>query len=336
MGAKRAAALGRDELVACVDSDHHRAREFATTFGSRAVSDIAAALKLKPDIVVVATTHDALAATAVAALGAGAHVLVEKPAGRNVREVDAIAEAASAAGRLVKVGFNHRFHPGIGRAVELATSGDFGEVMYVRGRYGHGGRLGYEKEWRASPELSGGGELLDQGMHLLDLCHWILGPLPMTASLLRTNFWEMDVEDNAAILLGERDDRHGPWATLHVSWTEWKNEFVLEVYCRNAKVQVHGLGGSYGPEILRVYRMSPKMGPPTVEEVPFPPEDLSWSAEWEHFRGALAAGAPAVLLGDLASARYGLEIVEAAYERDPVADTGAGGGCGNDGERSGR
>src|SRR5581483_2980358 len=120
-----------------------------------------------------------LAENACRALEAGAHVLVEKPAGIGVADVDRIAAAAAQAGRLVKVGFNHRFHPAIMRAVTEARSGRFGDVMFARARYGHGGRLGYEQEWRMRPELSGGGELIDQGMHLLDIFHWLLGPLPL-------------------------------------------------------------------------------------------------------------------------------------------------------------
>jgi predicted dehydrogenase len=81
--------------------------------------------------------------------------------------------------------------------------------MHLRGRYGHGGRPGYDREWRAQPERSGGGELIDQGMHLLDLTHWLAGPLPLHSALLRTQFWDTPVEDNAALILGE-GRRAGP------------------------------------------------------------------------------------------------------------------------------
>ena len=139
------------------------------------------------------------------------------------------------------MGFNHRFHPGIARAAEEVHSGRHGELMHLRARYGHGGRLGYEREWRADPARSGGGELVDQGMHLLDLSHWLAGPLPLHSALLRTQFWDTPVEDNAALILGEAGSRSDPWAMLHVSWTEWKNLFSLEIYCRTAKLQVDGL-----------------------------------------------------------------------------------------------
>jgi predicted dehydrogenase len=113
----------------------------------------------------VAITHSHLAELACRVLESGVHVLVEKPAGCGVADIDRIVKTAEEARRLVKVGFNHRFYPGIRRAVEEARSGRFGPVMFMRARYGHGGRLGYEKEWRADASVSGSGELIDQGVY---------------------------------------------------------------------------------------------------------------------------------------------------------------------------
>ena len=209
----------------------------------------------------------------------------------------------------MKVGFNHRFHPAIARAVAEAHSGEHGDVMFVRARYGHGGRLGYESEWRARPEVSGGGELIDQGMHLLDLCFWLLGPLPLQGALVRTNFWNMRVDDNAVLTLSESSDRAAPWATFHVSCSEWKNEFALEIYCRAAKLQVLGLVRSYGTQRLRIWRMTPELGPPDLEEITYEPEDASWAAEWRHLREAILAHDERPLLGDLVSARYAHDCV---------------------------
>jgi predicted dehydrogenase len=314
IGHKRAAALGpADELVGCFDVAPEAVVALAAEHGGRQCASLAELLALAPDVVVVAVTHDRLAELATASVAAGAHVLVEKPAGIGVAQVEALARAADAAGRRVKVGFNHRFHPGIARAIAEARSGAYGEVLHARARYGHGGRPGYDREWRAQPERSGGGEIIDQGMHLLDLTHWLLGPLPLHSALLRTHFWDTQVDDNAALLLGEAGSRTAPWAMLHVSWTEWKNMFSLEIYCRTAKLQVDGLVRSYGPQTLRIYRMSAELGPPEAETVEYPDEDGSWSAEWAHFTAAIADGSP--LLGDLADARYAWSVVEEAYER---------------------
>jgi predicted dehydrogenase len=297
IGRKRAAVLGPDdELVACYDpvSPLDPAVESA-----EAVIDAA-------DAVIVATPHDALAELTIAALDAGKHVLVEKPAGIGSAQVRAIADAATAAH--VHVGFNHRFHPAIERAVREARSGEHGEILHVRARYGHGGRPGYDREWRADRRRSGGGELIDQGMHLLDLSHWLLGALPLHSALLRTSFWDAPVEDNAVLILGDRTA--GPWTLFHVSWTEWKNLFSLEIFCRTAKLQVDGLARSYGPQRLTRYLMAPELGPPDVDVVDYPAEDASWEAEWLHFRHAIDAGeAPR-----LDSAAYAWSCVEAAYE----------------------
>jgi predicted dehydrogenase len=268
---------------------------------------------MAPDVLVVATVHDQLAGLVVRALQADAHVLVEKPAGVSVAQIDHLIACQRASGRVVKVGFNHRFHPGIARVADEVHSGRHGDLMYLRARYGHGGRLGYEREWRAEPARAGGGELIDQGMHLLDLTHWLAGPLPLHSALLRTHFWDTPVEDNAALVLGTARSRTDPWAMLHVSWTEWKNLFSLEVYCRTAKIQVEGLVRSYGPQRLTIYRMGAALGPPEVEEFTYPDEDHSWEMEWASFTRAIDADDTRLLNGDLGDARYAWEQIEAAY-----------------------
>lgn len=320
IGAKRAAALGsEDELLACCDVNEQAARELAERHGALACADLSELLETAPEIVVVATAHDRLAELAEHSLRAGAHVLVEKPAGTSSAQIERLIASQRASGRLVKVGFNHRFHPGIERAVAEVRSGRHGELMHLRARYGHGGRAGYEREWRLDPERSGGGELVDQGMHLLDLSHWLAGPLPLHAALLRTHFWETPVEDNAALILGDAHSRTDPWALLHVSWTEWKNLFSLEIYCRTAKLQVDGLVRSYGPQRLRIYRMGPELGPPDLWEISYPNEDRSWEREWASFRAAIEAGDERLLNGALNDARYAWGQIEAAYAAGPYA-----------------
>ncbi|HEV7528645.1 MAG TPA: Gfo/Idh/MocA family oxidoreductase [Solirubrobacteraceae bacterium] len=319
IGNKRADALGaEDELVGCTDASESASASFAAEHRTRAFANIDQLLECSPDVVVIAVSHDSLAPLAETALEAGAHVLVEKPAGLGVRQIERLSALEQATGKRVKVGFNHRFHGGLQRAAAEVHSSAHGELMHIRGRYGHGGRLGYDREWRADPRRSGGGELIDQGMHLLDLTHWIAGPLPLHSALLRTQFWDAPVEDNAALLLGDGASRESPWATLHVSWTEWKNLFSLEVYCRTAKLHVEGLARSYGPQRLRIYRMGPELGPPEVEVIDYPPEDGSWAAEWEHFAAALSAADGRPLSGDLEAAGYAWTQVEAAYALSPA------------------
>jgi predicted dehydrogenase len=314
IGHKRAEALAPGDLVVgATDPVAERAEELVAAHGGRACTDLEALLALEPDVIVIATTHDQLAPLARRALLARRHVLVEKPAGLGTAQVRELLEVARDVDRRVKVGFNHRFHPGLTELAAQVHSGAHGPLMHLRGRYGHGGRPGYDKEWRTQPQRSGGGELIDQGMHLLDLTHWLAGPLPLHSALLRTHFWETPVEDNAALVLGEGEGRTGPWAMLHVTWTEWKNMFSIEVYCRDAKLAVDGLVRSYGPQTLRIFRMKPELGPPELEERAYGREDQSWEREWEHFAGALQTGEP--LLGDLEDARYAWARIEEAYAR---------------------
>jgi predicted dehydrogenase len=259
-------------------------------------------------IVVVATTNDALAEVTLAMVRAGKHVLVEKPAARRASELDPIIEAAAAAGVQVRVGFNHRCHPALQKAHELFTSGALGELMFVRGRYGHGGRLGYEKEWRAIPALSGGGELIDQGVHLIDLARWFLGDFTEIGGRSHTYYWDMPVDDNAFLLLHTRQKQA---AFLHVSCTEWKNLFSLEIYGRDAKLHIEGLGGSYGVERLAYYKMLPQMGPPETTIWEYPMGDTSWQLELtEFFEDVRLGRAPSAGLAD---ARAALQIVERIY-----------------------
>jgi predicted dehydrogenase len=314
IGRRRAESLGDDRVVGCYDIDRRAAERLAGEHGAEACGSLGELTALRPDVVVVAAIHSALSPLACEALAAGAHVLVEKPAGISTGDVEAIRAAAHRAGRLVKVGFNHRFFPGIARAVTEARSGMHGQIMFARGRYGHGGRLGYEREWRADPRRSGGGEIVDQGMHMLDLTYWLLGPLPLHSSLLRTQFWDAQVDDNAVLLLGERGGigDSSPWGLIHVSWTEWKNMFSWEIYCERAKFAVDGLTRSYGAQSLRIYRMRPELGPPDVEQVDYPDVDVSWEREWQHFAAAIRAGDGRELLGDLEAAAYAWRCVEEA------------------------
>jgi predicted dehydrogenase len=197
-----------------------------------------------------------------------------------MQELSALETAAAKTGALVRVGYNHRYHPACLKALEVFRDGALGEMMFVRGRYGQGGRLGYEKEWRADPKLSGGGELIDQGVHLIDLAGLFLGEFTKVDGHLATYFWNMPVDDNAFVSLRTAQ---GQTAWLHVSCTEWKNLFSLEIYGRKGKLHWEGLGGSYGLEKLTYYKMLPQMGPPETTVWEFPRGDESWKLEMLEF-----------------------------------------------------
>jgi predicted dehydrogenase len=310
IGQKRSHALGTAKLVACSDSAGERAQALAGTAPDVfAAEDYQAVLKRNDvDVVIIATTNNFLAPIACAALEAGKHVLVEKPAALNVMEIDSVLAAQKKSGRLVRVGFNHRYHPALQKARALYTEGVLGDLMFIRGRYGHGARIGYEKEWRADPRISGGGELIDQGVHLIDLSRWFLGDFADISGFSHTYFWQMPVDDNAFLLLKTAQQQT---AFLHVSCTEWKNLFSFEIYGREAKLHIEGLGGSYGVERLVCYKMLPEMGPPETTIWEYPMGDRSWHLEFSEFLEDIRLNRkPAASLED---ARAALAVVEKIY-----------------------
>lgn len=312
IGRKRAASLGSARLVACADVDATRAISLATTAAGAIATDVSGVIARQDvDVVIVATTNDALTPLAIAALDAGKHVLVEKPAARTAAELDRLSAAASRTDRLVRVGFNHRYHPALQKAREITASRQLGPLMFVRGRYGHGGRPGYDREWRANPALSGGGELIDQGVHVIDLARWFLGEFTDTQGVAVTCFWDMTVDDNAFLTLRTAA---GQTAFLHVSCTEWKNMFSLEIYGRLGKLAIDGLGGSYGVERLTWYRMLPEMGrPPETTIWEYPRGDRSWDLEFAEFLEDIRLCRPPS--AGLADARAALAVVGDIYRR---------------------
>jgi predicted dehydrogenase len=228
----------------------------------------------------IATVNAALVPIASQALFAGKHVLAEKPGALSLRDLETLEKVAAQSEALYRIGYNHRFHPAFLKAREIFESGALGPMMFVRGRYGQGGRVGYEKEWRADPKLSGGGELIDQGVHLIDVAGVFLGEFTEVDGHVATYFWKMPVDDNAFLNLRTREGRT---AWLHASCTEWKNMFSLEVYGRDGKLHMEGLGGSYGLERLTWYKMLPQMGPPETTTWEYPRGDESWKIEMEEF-----------------------------------------------------
>jgi predicted dehydrogenase len=312
IGQRRAAAIaGLGHLTTlAVDLSKERAVEVAERWGARSSTDFRAAVEAADlDAVVIATSHAELSAIAVACLEAGKHALVEKPGGRNLAEVRAVADAAAATGRVAKVGYNHRFHPALLKAREIVDRGGLGPLMFIRGRYGHGGRLGYEKEWRFERAISGGGQLIDQGSHLIDLAHWFLGEFSDVQAALRTFFWNAEVEDNVFLTLSTAEGRI---AWLHATWTEWKNMFSLEIYGREGKLEIKGLGGSYGVESLTFYRMLPGMGPPETTRWEYPFIDRSWETETAEFIAAINEGRRPI--GDAADAVGSMSVIERVYQ----------------------
>jgi predicted dehydrogenase len=310
IGGKRAANLPPGSLTAVCDLIPERAAALAAKAGPPCVAttSLEQMLDTNPDAVILSTLNANLGEVALTCLRAGKHVLVEKPVAISLAEIDEMIACAGQQNLLVRAGYNHRFHPAFQEARRIFDSGVLGPLMFIRARYGHGGRVGYDREWRADPKLSGGGELIDQGVHLIDLAGWFLGEWAQIDGHVGTFFWDMPVDDNAFLHLLSTS---GQTAWLHASCTEWKNLFSFEIYGKLGKLHVEGLGGSYGVERLYYYQMLAQMGPPETTIYEFPRGDDSWGLETREFvEDICLQRQPGV---GLKQARAVMQVVETVY-----------------------
>lgn len=312
-GRRRAQALhrvGDGRLTIVADYLPEKARSLADEMGCQATArweEVVARDDL--DIVIVCTPPHLHASITIAALQQGKHVLCEKPLALNPAEARRMVEVALARGVKLKCGFNLRHHPALLQAREWFDRGVIGEPLFLRCHYGTGGRPGYEKEWRAKAEFSGGGQLVDQGIHLLDLCRWFLGEFDEAFGWLSTGYWDIaPLEDNAFALL--RTSR-GQVASIHVSWTQWKNLFTWELFGKDGYIKVDGLGGSYGTE-RAVLGKRAFLEPFREEITEFRGDDRSWEEEWREFLAAIRQGRNPS--GSGLDGLRALELAHAVYE----------------------
>ncbi|HSX13991.1 MAG TPA: Gfo/Idh/MocA family oxidoreductase [Chlamydiales bacterium] len=290
IGKRRAAQVAKDpeaKLVYAVDVNQEHILELQKSYGCQISTQWEKVISSPEiDAVIISTPNHLLAEIATAAIHHGKHLLVEKPLGRTAEESQAILSAAQQSPHflVLKTGFNHRFHPAISKAKALVDSGEIGSLFTIRARYGHGGRPGMEKEWRSSKILCGGGELLDQGVHLIDLIQWFGGDITSLYGVVETKFWNIDVEDNGYVIAKTAQDVN---AIFHVSWTNWKNIFSFEIFGTKGYINILGLGGSYGIETLEIGLRNPQGGKPSVSTIEYPGEDISWELEWKEFKQAI-------------------------------------------------
>jgi len=311
IGRKRALALSKkDRLIACCDINKSVAKQFASEFSCKPFvryQDLISMLKF--DIVIVSVVNKFAKDIVWYTLNSRMNVLAEKPLGRNAAEALEMVNKARKKGMILKTGFNHRFHPAVWKAKELVDSNQIGTIFNIRARYGHGGRPGMEKEWRASKDLCGGGELLDQGVHIIDLIRWFGGEINEVYGNVETKFWPLEVEDNAFALLKTKNNVS---ASFHVSWTNWKNIFSFEIFGTDGYLRIEGLGGSYGPETLELGIRKPEGGKPDITTFEFDPEDVSWKNEWKEFKSAIEEKREPIGSGN--DGLLANKVIEAIYE----------------------
>lgn len=252
------------------------------------------------DVLVVATPHHLLAKYARMCVRAGKHILLEKPCATRPAELIPVIADARAAGAMIIPGFTLRHYPGIEMARSFIESRT---PRYMRALYGHPGRPGYEKEWRADP-YCGGGELLDQGVHLIDLTHFLLGPSTLKDCWAGRGAWGAKVEDTVAMRL---ETTRGT-ALLQASWVEPRPVFRLEVICAEATLTVEGLGAGYGEH---VYDTLERHDRGHCRASWADPRQMALRNEWASFKATVASGESYALEED---ALRVLEIVQKARE----------------------
>lgn len=312
-GKRRARAIKQFddmELVMIAAAHLERAKLLADEMGCQATANWEDAVARQDiEAIIVCTPPHLHAPICIAAMKQGKHVLCEKPLARNPTEAEQIVEVSRQTGMKLKCGFNLRHHPGIQQARRWFEQSIIGKPNFIRCRYGIGGRPGYDKEWRADREVSGGGQLMDQGIHAIDLSRWFLGDFTQVSCFAATYYWKMkSVEDNAFVLL--RTDK-GQVASLHISWTQWKNLFSFELYGQDGYISVEGLGGSYGMEKAALGRRD-FTKPFSEEVIEFRGEDRSWYEEWKEFVTAIKENREPI--GNGYDGLQAIKLAYAAYE----------------------
>ena len=278
------------------------------------------------DVVFVCTPNNLTPLVVVEALEHGRHVFCEKPPGRGLADIQRIVETERAHPELKLIfGFNHRHHPGVTDAKAIVDSGNLGEILYLRGVYGKSGGDGFERSWRNDPAVGGGGILLDQGIHMLDLFRFFCGDFDEVMGMAVTSHWHIPVEDNAFVLL--RNAR-GQIAHLHSTATSWKHTFRLEIGLEKGYLTISGLlskTGSYGRETLLIGRRPQRgeaaaLGNPR-EELTYYDSDPSWDLEVNHFVECIRSGEP-IAQGTSTDALKVMEIVDRVYRQQPASFIG--------------
>ena len=286
IGWKRADVIKKSKLgklVAVADIDLKKAELLANKHHCLAYQNWRDILSNKNiSAVIISVPNNLSSFISIEALKQEKNVLCEKPLGRNAAEDKKVLKETQKHKKIFKVGFNHRFYSSISNAKKIYDKGEIGKLIFIRARYGHGGRYKMEKEWRMDKKISGGGELRDQGVHIIDLIRWFGGEPDKIFGMAEARFWKANVDDNAFVIMSNKKVT----ATFHVSSTNWKNIFSLEVFGDKGYLEINGTGGSYGKETLIFGKRKEKFGVPDIKIFKFK-NDVSWLREWENFLDAI-------------------------------------------------
>ena len=274
-----------------------------------------------PDMIFVCTYNRDIPKISIDAIARGIHVFSEKPPGRTLEDVKAIYDTAvENPGVKVKFGFNHRYHEVVIEAKSIVDRGRLGKVMWLRGIYGKAGGPGYDNGWRNNRDISGGGILIDQGIHMLDLFRYFSGEYDEVKSFINSSYWKVDVEDNVFAIL--RNSLIDQTAMIHSSATQWRHKFLLEIYMEKGYLEIDGILSStqtYGRESLKIARcVFDEKGyplPNPQETMTYYEDDNSWNDEISDFIDCIMHDKP-ISNGGIEDAVKTMDLVQRIYRDD--------------------
>jgi predicted dehydrogenase len=269
------------------------------------------------DSVFVCTPNYRIVPIVVAALETGKDVFSEKPPAFSAKEFQTVIEAEKKSGKKLMYGFNHRHHESIIKAKEVIESGELGKIIWMRGRYGKNVDESFFNGWRADSKLAGGGILLDQGIHMLDLFRNFAGDFDDVQAMISNDFWKKDIEDNVFAIM--RNTSNGISASLHSTMTQWRHLFSLEIFLERGHIVLNGLktsSGMYGEEELAIAHNNPG-GNHTEEEFLKYSVDRSWFSEVKHFVDCIEKDEE-VIHGSSNDALKLMELVDSVYDSDKL------------------
>lgn len=284
--------------------------------GLRYYSNYKQLLKEPFDVLFVSLPNYLAAEVTIAGLEHGLHVFCEKPPGRDLTDIKKVIETEKLhPGVLLKYGFNHRYHDSVREAMRIIKSGELGEIINVRGVYGKSKIIPFTGQWRAERKYAGGGILLDQGIHMVDLMRFFCGEFVEVKSYVSNSYWKHDVEDNAYALLKDTQDRI---AILHSSATQWQHRFSLEITLREGYLELQGIlsgSKSYGEEKLIMGKRDESEVGAAQEEIITYLEDNSWKDEIFEFADAIINNQP-IQSGTSLDAYLTMKLVYNIYYAD--------------------